>query len=426
MSLENLLAKNMIRFGVKNLSEQSNQKLTLLSEQLKIKWKKGKFKIWGSSGTVQQTVDPLTYMDDLETPKDEWDQYLTDYEQPMMQLMNSTSVTHWAEIKSKPETKGYAVASLEQWIKTFPKSKWKYVIVDSEAGIKEIIDRIPKINPTPDAEDANGISVATKFPLNGPSSNFFKNNEWEVTQAFKDMFQTEIIKPIQDGMAMMKYNANDANAPKYACDVIQIATSCSRLVNGGLAADLTFKGLSKKRNDAALKYIKETLASIGVLITKDITIVQSIDGRNGDGSSGPNPPRKDSQGNSYGIPKSGKAGDWNKDEDTRYDLGTPTWTIEDYLKFKYCVAGIQLIVNSDWTDKPLPEEDRQDVPQWEDIVIHVPTTNYLVYFMSSWRKFGLKIKIPHPVFSWYRRPRAVGFNPKIWKKLKSKCNMPNS
>ena len=113
-------------------------------------------------------------------------------------------------------------------------------------------------------------------------------------------------------------------------------------------------------------------------------------------------------------------------KDTRYDLGTPTWTIENYLKFKYCVAGIQLIVNSDWTDKPLPEEDRQDVPQWEDIVIHVPTTNYLVYFMSSWRKFGLKIKIPHPVFSWYRRPRAVGFNPKIWKKLKSKCNMPNS
>ena len=32
MSLENQLAKNMIRFGAKNLSEHSNQKLTLLSE----------------------------------------------------------------------------------------------------------------------------------------------------------------------------------------------------------------------------------------------------------------------------------------------------------------------------------------------------------------------------------------------------------
>jgi hypothetical protein len=421
MSLENKLAENMIRFGVKNLSEHSNQKLTVLSEQLKVKWKKGKFKFWGSSGTIQQTVDPLTYMEDIETPKDEWDQYLTDYEQPMMQRMNSTSVTHWEEIKSKPETKGYAVASLEQWIKTFPKSKWKYVIVDSEAGIKEIIDRIPKINPTPEAADGNGISVATKFPLNGPSSNFFKNNEWEVTDAFKTMFQTEIIDPIQAGMAMMKFNAKDANAPKYACDVIQIATSCSRLVNGGLAAGLTFKGLSKKRNDAALKYIRETLTSIGVLIAKDITIVQSIDGRNGDGSSGPNPPRTDRQGNSYGIPRSGKANDWNKDEDTRNDFGDPSRTIEDYLKFKYCVAGIQLIVNRDWTDKPLPEEDQTDVPQWEDIIIQVPTTNYLVYFMSPWRKFGLKIKIPHPVFSWRIPPKQFGFDSKFWKKAGTIC-----
>ena len=114
MSLENKLAKNMIRFGVKNLSEHSNQKLTLLSEQLKIKWKKGKFKFWGSSGTVQQTVDPVDWQARIETLKDDWDEYLTDNEQSMTKKMNSTSLTHWDEIKSNPETKGYAVASLEQ------------------------------------------------------------------------------------------------------------------------------------------------------------------------------------------------------------------------------------------------------------------------------------------------------------------------
>lgn len=425
MSLENLLAKNMIRFGAKNLSEHSNQKLTLLSEQLKIKWKKGKFKFWGSSGTVQQTVDPVDWQARIETLKDDWDEYLTDNEQSMTKKMNSTSLTHWDEIKSNPETKGYAVASLEQWIKTLPSWKWKYAIVDSEAGIKEIIDRIPKINPTPDAEDANGISVATKFPLNGPSSNFFKNNEWEVTQAFKDMFQTEVIKPIQDGMAMMKFNAKDANAPKYACNVIEVSTSCSRLVNGGLASNMTFKQLSKARNDAALKYIKETLVSIGVLLADDIYIGQITDGRNGDGSSGPNPPREDVNKNAYGIPRSGKAGDWDKDERNRTELGAPYRKIEDYLQFKYCVAGIQLIVNSDWSDKPLPQTDEEQVPQWDDIILQVPTTNYFVYFMSPWRKFGLKIKIPYPVFSWNSSPRGYGFNIKIYNKLKSKCNMPS-
>lgn len=424
MSLENKLAANMIRFGVKNLSEQSNQKLTRLSEQLKVKWKKGKFKFWGNSGTVQQTVDPINWQVNIRTPKDEWDRYLTDYEQPMVQRMNSTSVTHWDEIKSKPETIGYAVASLEQWVETFPTMKWKYVICDSEAGIKEIIERIPKITPTPDAEDANGISVSTKFPLNGPSSNFFKNNEWEVTQAFIDMFDTEIVKPVTDGMAMMKYNAKDANAPKYVCDVIEVSTSCSRLVNGGLAADKTFEELSQLRNDAALKYIKEKLVSIGVIMAESITINQIIKGRNEDGSSGPNPPHYDRNKQTYGIPISGKAKDWDTDEKNRNDYGLPSRTIEDYLKYKYCVAGIQLIINSDWTDKPSPKNDEVEEPQWEDVVLQVPTTNYFVYFMSPWRKFGLKIKIPYPVFSWKSTPRGYGFNINIYNKLKSKCNLP--
>ena len=335
-----------------------------------------------------EMIDPMSWEQEIQTPEEEWDSYLAENEAGMMSKMSESSRTHWQEIKGKPESKGYAVAALERFIETDPKMRWQRVFCDSEEGIRQELQQLPKPDPEAGAGvDFNGISMPVEFPLDGPSNTFFGDNQWEPTEDFKTRLEEQILAPLREMAKEMQGNP-DGEEPKFFLQKIEIHTSCSRYRNTGPAESMTFKELSQARNDAALELIKQRLEELGVLIDEDTETVQDVTGENGDGSSGPNPPT------GVQITRDGRAGS-KAPESERGRWGDPIESKGGYDKFKYCIAGLEIVANTKWmmTDQDDVGPSGTD-EEWEVVKIDVPTLEYGISFYSRPRQIKLKWRWP--------------------------------
>lgn len=129
-----------------------------------------------------------------------------------------------------------------------------------------------------------------------------------------------------------------------------IATSASRYRNTGEAQQMNFKELSQARAESVYSYIVNELSSIiPDISTSKVTL--NSNGKNGDGSSGPNPPSPNLFSDGGGDPKSFK-----RDGNRTFNGQEPQSSPNDYEQYKYCV--IQLAVKFDYdtggTDPKLP------------------------------------------------------------------------
>lgn len=360
-----------------------------INEKLKIKLSKGKLLgknwVWRPGGAL--TIDPMTWEQEIQTPEAEWDDYLTENESQILAKMSETSKLHWKEIKADPAIKGYAVVALEKFIGSYSTYKWQHVFCDNEAGIKEELKRIPKA-PVENTElgNTNGINMPIEFPMNGPSNTLFADNAWTPTSDFAARLNTEVLNPLLEIAQSMKYNADMAQ-PKFYLTAIEVYTSCSRYRNTGDAANLTFSQLSKNRNTAAKDFIIKKLAEIGVLVDGDTAITQDFKGGNGDGSTGPNPPK------GIVITKDGRETSLAK-EDDRDLFGSPITNKTAYDKFKYCIAGMEIVANNTWSYKPDPDPTKDGEPEYEVIKIDVPTKDYGIGFFSRSKGINLTVRLP--------------------------------
>ncbi len=96
----------------------------------------------------------------------------------------------------------------------------------------------------------------------------------------KSQFAQKGYKDITVEMTDTKYN----DSGKVVKIPYTIATSASRIPNGGKAKDLTFLELSEKRAESVKNYLQQVFSSAGV---KMIEPIISFQGGNKDGSSGP-------------------------------------------------------------------------------------------------------------------------------------------
>ena len=128
----------------------------------------------------------------------------------------------------------------------------------------------------------------------GGGNSVFPNNEWEVGDQIKTWAEetVETINSMKSQFAQKGYKdiTVEMTDTKYDKDgkVIKIpytiATSASRIPNGGKAKDLTFLELSEKRAESVENYLQQVFSSAGV---KMIEPIISFQGGNKDGSSGP-------------------------------------------------------------------------------------------------------------------------------------------
>ena len=132
-------------------------------------------------------------------------------------------------------------------------------------------------------------SEPIEFPVDGSGKDYFLDNEWLLTDKFKNDFKTQVLDEITRAKQV------DPNL-KPALTNLNISTSCSTLKNGipqrspgakkYSTTGITFLDLSTERNNAAKNYVLKALGDAGVDV-KNVNIVPKVDGDNGDGTSGP-------------------------------------------------------------------------------------------------------------------------------------------
>jgi len=334
-----------------------------------------------------------------------WKEFLKNNDGKMVSLMDSESQSNWEELKEDPKFIAYAVLSLEQFQNTYKKYKWKNVLVDKEVTIEKKIEilEIEEAAKEDDVKEDNAIELGETFPLDGPSNNFFDDNKWEVTDDFKNKLKEEVIDPIKSlGLEMREMEGQ----PKFFLLSLNIDTSCSRFRNTGDAKDMSFMQLSEARNNAAKEYIVEQLKLVGCLVDSDSIITQDAMGENGDGSSGPNPPKgnwvpTDGKQNTSLKPGSEEA------EEGRDEHGDPESDKSKYRQYKYCTAEISVAANTNLLDEDEDEDGGNGDPDVNTIEIDVPVKDYLVKFWSPSKGFNVKLA--------FKLPRLLKWSKKIKK-----------
>ena len=364
----------------------------------------------GGEVEVEKEEDVSEYKTQIKTdPIDEnvtgWKEFLKNNDGKMVSLMDSESQSNWEELKEDPKFIAYAVLSLEQFQNTYKKYKWKNVLVDKEVTIEKKIEilEIEEAAKEDDVKEDNAIELGETFPLDGPSNNFFDDNKWEVTDDFKNKLKEEVIDPIKSlGLEMREMEGQ----PKFFLLSLNIDTSCSRFRNTGDAKDMSFMQLSEARNNAAKEYIVEQLKLVGCLVDSDSIITQDAMGENGDGSSGPNPPKgnwvpTDGKQNTSLKPGSEEA------EEGRDEHGDPESDKSKYRQYKYCTAEISVAANTNLLDEDEDEDGGNGDPDVNTIEIDVPVKDYLVKFWSPSKGFNVKLA--------FKLPRLLKWSKKIKK-----------
>ncbi len=155
--------------------------------------------------------------------------------------------------------------------------------------IEIIKDEVEQPEPLPGFEEAIELT-------DGAGNSVFPNNEWEVGDQIKD-WATETVavvnkmkseftekgyKDITVEMTDTKYD----NSGKVVKIPYTIATSASRIPNGGKAKDLTFLELSEKRAESTKNYLQQVFSSAGIKMIEPIVSFQGDGKANKDGSTG--------------------------------------------------------------------------------------------------------------------------------------------
>jgi hypothetical protein len=291
------------------------------------------------------------------TPNEEWDAFLSNDAQ-MKKLMDESSLSAWTTLKGDEDDKQYAVAALEQFNDTYPTEKWKNVTVGMTEGFEQkIIPGEKKVYP----------AVPIKFPSDlAPSSNFFKDNYYEITPLFVETVKKDIIDPLVEQLNSLN---TPEGKPQAFLDTIDVLSSCSTLPNG-VSPDgktYTFDQLSKLRAQTAMNYIISELQKIGVLVND--TTKKSMDymGTNGDGTSGPS---------------------WNKVPQAEKKSKRP-----EFDKYKKIDVELSVIINTN---------DKDDTSETDPTVLTIPTDDYTIEFSKRGKK-SWYIRLPKIKLSWKRK-----------------------
>jgi hypothetical protein len=122
--------------------------------------------------------------------------------------------------------------------------------------------------------------VKIEIPQDIDTSDFFEFNSWTLSEKFKTWLSENVIDPSKE--AISKLNPPEGK-PKSYLNSLKVTTSSSTIPNGVSPEDKkkhTFAELSDLRAESTIKYLKEELAKIGVLIDGDTKIEKSTKGTN--------------------------------------------------------------------------------------------------------------------------------------------------
>lgn len=172
--------------------------------------------------------------------------------------------------------------------------------------------------------------------------------EW--TKQFKGDI-TDFLKQFPGAKVSVANKVDGENYP------FVIATSASRYRNTGEAQQMNFKELSQARGESVYSYIVNQLSSlIPDISTAKVTL--NSNGKNGDGSSGPNPPSPNKFSDGGGDPNSFK-----QEGDRTFNGQKPHSSPNEYEQYKYCI--IQLAVKFDYGTEKIESGTDDKIGEWD-------------------------------------------------------------
>jgi hypothetical protein len=272
-------------------------------------------------------------------PENKWDEYIAKNENTIISIFkkngSKVSVTNWSEIKMND--KRFAVGILEEFIK----GDYTSIRITKKG---ETVTEPEKIEDTGKKYPAESFSLPASVP---PSSDFFVNNEWILTDVFKQMVENDIVSIITTNVEKIIQQFPEAkNRPNVYLRSLTINTSCSTLPNGvpksspgagKYSKGISFVQLSTERNNAAKQYVIDRLKQLNVGIDDNTIITQNPNGSNTGNLLGTSGPTWDSS-----LPKAQK------------DALRPK-----YEQYKYAKVNLELVFN---TYQPSPEPTPEKTP----------------------------------------------------------------
>jgi len=247
---------------------------------------------FGKSKTEKTKLNQKDGKYEVTIPENEWDSYIAKNESVLLDLWKrhgqKTYTTNWMEIKSKD--KRFAVGILE----TFIKGEYTSCNIKKKG---EVTTEPAKTESSGKQYPTETYSLPASVP---PNSDFFVDNEWILTDVFKQMVENDIVSVINKNVQEIITKYPDAEKrPNVYLKSLSINTSCSTLPNGvpksspGAAKyskGISFVQLSNERNNAAKQYIIDRLKQLNVGIDDNTKITQNPNGTNTGnllGTSGP-------------------------------------------------------------------------------------------------------------------------------------------
>jgi hypothetical protein len=306
MDLNKILAESMLRFGVKNLSAASKQRLIEQAEPISQDIASTTTNSTAKStnpNAVSQSIDntnPDRYCPSIPNfkilGKVALDQRILNINNPKQKANYSDkSVTIEAELKSLPNYDKFITHLSNQdgtpitWFLKLNQASRKDFIAKFTTQLATIDPKLEysiiikkgKITTTVTPIDATIVPpVSVGINISGPT--VFVDNKSDITSDI----QTAIDAFILD----IEVNQQQLIGTDVKLQVTQfeIGASASRLRNTGKASDLTWSQLSSARAAKVTNEISTRLAKLGISIPNNVITIKG--GTNGDGTSGPNPP----------------------------------------------------------------------------------------------------------------------------------------
>jgi len=366
--MKNILAENMLRFGVKNLSSTSKQTIQFLIEQEDEQQDTTKqepdpnrigaddaqpYMSLSTDPAVLDTITPRIKAAGKTTPNADIENELrsahgTSYDDFIKNLNKGTDTAINWYLKLNQKNRNLMIGQFKEYLQSNPGKDTYGITINRGRPTKETIA----------AEKKSPILIP--FIVDIAGDNVFVDNSSALTSRMKEAIDTSI----QDAIKRKTELEVDGIKLNLKLNNLTGAASASRFRNSEQAANLTFKQLSELRLQTAIKYLLEQLKTQLKCDLSNYTTTKG-GGYNGDGTSGPNPP----VGNF--VPTDGTFNNIvnNPTAEVRNQFGPPLANKAAYNNFKF------LLLTADINGLTvIPPEDEPKVLVYQ---------NYLVSFGSG-------------------------------------------
>jgi hypothetical protein len=167
------------------------------------------------------------------------------------------------------------------------RERYKYCRLGTRNSFTDL-EKLPKTKPSTDDVTPPELDTVI-LPSTVVQQDFFENNSWRLKPAGENEFFETFIAPYKTALINLRKSYPNAGI---CVQSMSLESSASRFKNQGEAEDMSFEQLSEQRARGVETFLMNNYIELGGRwCTGKRTTTINAKGQNGDGSSGPNPPK---------------------------------------------------------------------------------------------------------------------------------------